>query len=143
MSPKLSVLRASAVIVVLSASATWAATIPFDAPANDRPAESGLRLAGKPTHSNPRIIGETPPPAAPDTSGTPGATSVPPAPATAPPVNAQLGSPARRTLADCMQLWDKDTHMSKAEWKDTCIRSQKEADKHEAAVTNERAKVRK
>ena len=27
------------------------------------------------------------------------------------------------TLVDCMALWDKSTDMSKAEWKDTCVRT--------------------
>ena len=32
------------------------------------------------------------------------------------------------TLADCMSFWDKDTHMTKAQWRATCIRSKNALD---------------
>ena len=37
---------------------------------------------------------------------------------TAPPAEAR-----EETLADCMSFWDAGTHMSKAEWRETCKRT--------------------
>jgi hypothetical protein len=31
-----------------------------------------------------------------------------------------------KTLADCMGFWDRETHMTKAEWKSACVRSMQE-----------------
>jgi hypothetical protein len=31
-----------------------------------------------------------------------------------------------KTLADCMGFWDRETHMTKAEWRGACIRSMQE-----------------
>jgi len=38
------------------------------------------------------------------------------------------GSPARNAIADCLQLWDKGTHMTKQEWATTCRRVQARID---------------
>jgi hypothetical protein len=31
-----------------------------------------------------------------------------------------------KTLADCMGFWDRETHMTKAEWKAACLRTMQE-----------------
>jgi hypothetical protein len=31
-----------------------------------------------------------------------------------------------KSLADCMGFWDRETHMSKAEWKAACLRTMQE-----------------
>jgi hypothetical protein len=31
-------------------------------------------------------------------------------------------NPANQTVADCMRLWDRETHMTKQEWSRTCRR---------------------
>lgn len=134
--PSLKLLCTAAAL--LTASAALAAPAPLDAaPPVERPAASGLKLATKKIPARPGTDQAAPAasPATPDSTTTP---AVPPAPATTPPSAAELSSPTKRTLADCMKLWDKDTHMSKADWKATCVRSQKEADKHEAIVARER-----
>lgn len=46
----------------------------------------------------------------------------------------------RHTLANCMKLWDAATHMSKPEWRTTCLRSLKEADASAKAAEKERTK---
>ncbi len=51
--------------------------------------------------------------------------------------------PTKRTLSDCMKTWDKDTHMSKAEWKAACIRGMKEAEKQEREAKAEYGKRKK
>jgi len=54
--------------------------------------------------------------------------------AAAPTAGAAPGTPAevsatdlngghQDTLADCMAIWDKATHMTKAEWRATCLRN--------------------
>lgn len=53
-------------------------------------------------------------------------------PATLPP----LDTSPRRTLADCMKLWERATHMTKAEWRATCQRSIKE---HERSIRSAKA----
>jgi len=37
------------------------------------------------------------------------------------PAGAQGGG--GKTLADCMGFWDRETHMTKAEWKAACLRT--------------------
>lgn len=37
--------------------------------------------------------------------------------------NASTPGGGGKTLADCMGFWDKDTHMTKAEWRATCVRT--------------------
>lgn len=121
---------------VFSAPAAFAAPEPLEPPPMERPAASGLKLATKKMPHAPAADQSAP--ATPSTPSESGTTTVPPAPSTSPPSAAELSSPTKRTLSDCMKLWDKDTHMTKADWKATCIRSQKEADKHEAIVARER-----
>jgi hypothetical protein len=31
-----------------------------------------------------------------------------------------------KSLADCMGFWDRETHMTKAEWKAACVRTMQE-----------------
>ena len=50
-----------------------------------------------------------------------------PFPATTFPAKATEGP--RHTLNDCMATWDKGTHMTKADWRATCKRSIKEAER--------------
>jgi hypothetical protein len=65
-----------------------------------------------------------------DGATTPDAT-VPPAAAAAPvpPYPAKATEGPRHTLNDCMATWDKATHMTKADWRATCKRSIKEAER--------------
>lgn len=88
--------------------------------------------------------GETPPSAPSDGMG---ATTAPATPsvAAAPPLFDANAAP-KRTIGDCMKTWDKATHMSKTEWRATCIRSMKEAEKHDrqsAAEQKVRDKAKK
>lgn len=49
----------------------------------------------------------------------------------------------RHTLSGCMQLWDKETHMTKAEWRATCLRSIREAESALKASAKDEAPKRK
>ena len=140
-------LAGAVALAFLLAAPALAAPVPLDdAPPLDRPAASGLKLATKkmPPRSGSDQAAPAAAPASPASpSASDAAPTVPAAPSTAPPGAADLSSPVKRTLTDCMKLWDKATHMSKAEWKTTCIRSQKEADRHERDVARERKKLEK
>lgn len=80
-----------------------------------------------------------------DTAAPTGTTpTVPPAPSvTAVMPLSDANAAPKRTLGDCMKTWDKDTHMSKTEWKATCIRSMKEAEKHDRQAKAEAQKAMK
>ena len=70
-------------------------------------------------------------PTAPAAAATPpadGATT-PDATAPVPPYPAKVTEGPRHTLNDCMATWDKATHMTKADWRATCKRSIKEAER--------------
>lgn len=93
------------------------------------------------TPQAPSAAGDTPAPAGPNGLSTP---AVPPAPSvTAVMPLSDITAAPKRTLGDCMKTWDKDTHMSKSEWKATCIRSMKEAEKHDRQAKAEALKAMK
>lgn len=114
-----------------------AATSPEAKPASARPGSTGIQIAAKKMPA--RATTPTPAAAATDAAAaaaTPGA----PAEAAPPPVTFE---PTKRTLADCMKTWDKDTHMTKAEWKATCIRAMKESERQEREARAENGKRKK
>jgi hypothetical protein len=58
------------------------------------------------------------------------AAPVTPPPSATPPYPKVDPDGPRHTLQDCMAIWDKATHMTKAEWRATCKRSIREAEKY-------------
>jgi hypothetical protein len=78
------------------------------------------RNPGGPAAAAPAAPGDastttTPSATAPSTSADPLATPAP--------EPTDLNGGHRDTLADCMSTWDKGTHMTKTEWRATCLRN--------------------
>jgi hypothetical protein len=134
-------LRLTAVVAcgftAVLAGVAVAAPSPEEKPAPARSGPAGIQLAAKKMPA--RAATGTPPVAATDAAA-PAAAAGTQIEMMPPPVAFE---PTKRTLADCMKTWDKDTHMTTAEWKATCIRAMKEADRQEREAKAEQKKLAK
>lgn len=98
-------LRRPLLVALAATAAMMAAGMAASASAEPDPASALTAGVGIPTPALPTA----PPVAAPAAPGAPAGTTVPPT--------------HRETLDDCMGYWDRETHMSKSEWRMACQRT--------------------